>query len=458
MAFAAPAFLSNLVHAPAMNVVPTIYSTDFGLSLALVGTALFISRSADVVLDPLIGYLSDRTGGRLGARKPWVIAGALLTMVSTWFLFAPPPHPGFIYFLVWYALIYMGWSLIEVPHLAWGLELSRETSVRSRVLTFRGLAMGIAALGYVVLPLLPIFKTTAVTGETLRVMAWVVVAATPLCMVAALWAPAGVPVRREDHYNLKDLLSIVRGNPPLWMFLGGFVLWGLSTGMFGTLTFLYLSTYLGLAKQFVFIFGFLTICQLASLPLAPWIIRKLGNREVWAGSMVLGVMSFVLILLLPKGSAAVVPMLALCVPIGVSNALTLIGYTSVLGDVIDYDTWRTGKKRAAVYSGLLTFVQKVNVIPGGAIALIIVGLVGYQPKLGAANTPHAILGLKLAYVVAPIVLFGLSALFAGLSPINRRRQGIIARRLGQREARADRAVKTALSPALQVLPLQTAGG
>jgi GPH family glycoside/pentoside/hexuronide:cation symporter len=447
MAFAAPAFLSNLVHAPASAVVPTLYSTEFGLSLTLIGTALLISRSADVVLDPLIGFLSDRTGGRLGARKPWIIAGGLLSMVSAWFLFVPPTHPSFGYFLIWYTLIYIAWSMIEIPHQAWGFEITRAPAARARVLTFRGLALGIAALGYLVLPLLPIFKTTAVTAETLRTLAWLVLVLTPIGLIAALWAPSGIPVLHKDRYRLADLVSIVRGNRPLWMFLTGFVLFGLSVGMFGTLTFLYLANYLGLGKQFVVIFGFMTICQLAALPLAPFAIRRLGNRETWAGAMLLGLVTFPVILLLPKGEAAFLPMLALGVPIGISNALTLIGYSSVLGDVIDYDTWRTGKKRAAVYSALLAFVQKLNTIPGGALALIIVGLVGYRPALGPANSPHAILGLKVAYVVAPVVLFGLSILFAWFSPIDRRRQGIIARRLGQREARQARDQEAELRPA-----------
>src|ERR1700754_4294768 len=107
LAYAMPGFISAFVHLPAGGILPTIYSTEFGLSLTLIGTALLISRSADVVLDPLIGWLSDRTGGRLGARKPWVILGLLLTIVSTWFLFAPPQHPSFGYFLFWYTAIYI---------------------------------------------------------------------------------------------------------------------------------------------------------------------------------------------------------------------------------------------------------------------------------------------------------------------------------------------------------------
>jgi GPH family glycoside/pentoside/hexuronide:cation symporter len=439
MAFATPGFLSALVHSPAASVVPTMYSTEFGLSLTLVGVALLVSRSADVVLDPLIGFLSDRTGGRLGARKPWVIVGVLLSIVSTWFLFNPPPHPSFSYFLIWYTAIYLAWSLIEIPHAAWGFEITRDYEERSRVLTYRGFAAALAQLVFLVLPMLPIFATTAVTPEILRVTSWLVFAVGLLALIATVfWAPVGIPVERESHYKLKDLLSILTSNRPLWVFMAAFLLNGFATGMFGTLTFLYVANYLGLAKQFVFLLGGVAVAALISLPLAPWLIGRLGKRVAWGGAMAMGMVIFPLILLIPRGEASFVPLMVVCIPIGFVNAMVAIASTSLMGDVIDYDTWRTGKKRTAVYSGLMSFVVKLNAIPGGAVALLIVGLAGYDPKLAGANSAHAVFGLKIAYVIAPTILYGVSILFAWLFPIDRRRQTIISRRLEAREAREAR--------------------
>jgi Na+/melibiose symporter-like transporter len=445
LAFTAPAFLSALVHSPASSIVPTLYATAFGLNLALIGAALLVSRSLDVVVDPMIGYLSDHTRGRLGRRKPWVVAGGLLTMVSAWFLFAPPTHPSFAYFLVWYTAIYLAWSLIEVPHAAWGFEITRDYDDRSRVLSLRGLMGGLGGLAFLLLPLLPIFPTTEVTPQVVRFTAWVTILAAPVLVgVALLWAPAGVGVERERGYRMRDLVSIVRGNRPFWMFLAGFVLNGFSGGMFAALTFLYFTNYLGLAKEFVFLLLFLAVCTLVTLPFAPLVISRVGKRQAWAGSMAIGVIVLPLILLLPRGHAAILPLLAIMAPIGVTNAITNVAAISVLGDVIDYDTWRTGSARAAVYSGLLSFVVKLNAIPGGAVALLIVGLMGYDPKLGVHNSPGATLGLKIAYVIAPSALFALSIAFAWFFPIDRRRQQLIRRRLETREARAA-ALASALS-------------
>jgi GPH family glycoside/pentoside/hexuronide:cation symporter len=435
LAYTAPAFLSAFVHLPAAGVLPTIYSTEFGLSLTLIGTALLISRSADVVLDPLIGWLSDRTGGRLGPRKPWIMIGVVLTAVASWFLFLPPAHPSFSYFLLWYTVIYLAWSLIEIPHVAWGFEITRDYDGRSRIVALRLVAQAIAGISFLLLPLLPIFKNTAVTSATMRSVGLSVLVLCLPVLLATLVAPAGIKVERRDHYRLRDLLSMVRGNRPFWIFLCGFVLNGFSAGMFGALIFLYFSNYLALANQFVLLFAAQTLVTLVSLPLAPRVIKRLGKRETWAGSMVIGMCVFPLILAVPKGPAGLIPLLLLCIPTGFTNALTTVASGSVLGDVIDYDTWRTGKKRAAVYSAVIAFVVKLNAIPGGAVALMIVGLFGYRTELGPANPPFAALGLKIAFVFAPMVFFGLSALFAWRFPIDRRRQELIARRLASREAR-----------------------
>ena len=62
---------------PMAVYLPVIYadSDGFGLSLAMVGLLIGLSRISDVVTDPLIGYLSDKWKTRWGRRKPWVLVG-----------------------------------------------------------------------------------------------------------------------------------------------------------------------------------------------------------------------------------------------------------------------------------------------------------------------------------------------------------------------------------------------
>jgi Na+/melibiose symporter-like transporter len=285
----------------------------------------------------------------------------------------------------------------------------------------------------------------AITPQTLRFLAYAVLALVPLITAAAvIWGPAGIPIERAAKYRLRDLVSIVRGNKPLWIFLAGFLLAGVAEGMFGALSFLYFTGYLGLANEFIIMFVLLYAVGLLFMPVVPRIMRRFGKHHAWGVSMMAGLCIFALMLLLPQGRAAFVPLLLMMIPIGCTNALNSIAAPSLLGDIIDYDTLKTGKQRAATYSALYALVVKLNTAVGGAVAFLIIGLVHYQPKLGAANSPEAILGLKIAFVLAPAIIYGCSFMFVWFFPIDRRRQDIIRRRLEARDRRALAAEGTAM--------------
>ena len=434
LAYALPTFQTSLVQGTAGSAVPTLYATDFGLSLTLIGTVVLISRVFDAFVDPMVGYLSDHTRTRLGRRKPWVIGGSLLTLIATYYLFIPPAHPSFSYFLLWYMGIYLGWSFSEIPHSAWGFEITRDYDERSRLFAFRIFMLTAGSVGFLLLPLLPIFKTTAITPETLRFAAYAVVITLPLAVAAAvIWAPTGVPVEKKSEYNFMELVSIIRGNKPLGLFLAGFLPYGFGNGMFGALAFLYFADYLGIPTYLIYLFIVLHGATLVFLPLVPAIVKRFGKHQTWAISIGIGLAILPLILLVPHGKPAFIPLLLLFIPIGFSNALSSVAPLSAFGDVVDFDTLKTGKKRAATYSALFTLLYKLNLAVGGAVAFMIVGLAGYHPK--AANTPGAILGLKIAFIVAPTLINAAAVFFVWKFPLDRRRQAIVKRRLELLEGR-----------------------
>lgn len=60
-------------------VIPGFFTTEVGLSTAFVALVYTASRVFDAVTDIGVGFLSDRTKSPLGRRKPWLIAGTVLT-------------------------------------------------------------------------------------------------------------------------------------------------------------------------------------------------------------------------------------------------------------------------------------------------------------------------------------------------------------------------------------------
>ena len=56
---------------------PLFFTNVFGLSLADAAVLMLIARLFDVVTDPLMGSLSDRTQSKWGTYRPWLIIGAI---------------------------------------------------------------------------------------------------------------------------------------------------------------------------------------------------------------------------------------------------------------------------------------------------------------------------------------------------------------------------------------------
>ena len=122
----------SVVLLPLAVWVPPLYA-EMGVPLAVIGTIILVARLSDAVTDPLIGWLSDRTRTRIGRRKPYMLPGLPLFMVAVWKLFVPPEQAGAGYLFLWIVLIYLAATIVDLPYLAWGAEISPDYRERSRV-------------------------------------------------------------------------------------------------------------------------------------------------------------------------------------------------------------------------------------------------------------------------------------------------------------------------------------
>ncbi|NBC33782.1 MAG: MFS transporter, partial [Alphaproteobacteria bacterium] len=152
IAYGAPALPLAALTLPAYVYLPRFYAQDVGLGLAVVGLVLLFARIWDVLTDPLIGVLSDRTPVRLGRRRTWVLVGTPLVMVAVWYLLVPAPGAGWPYLLGWSLVLYLGWTMVILPLTAWGAELSGNYHERTRIAGFREGAVLLGTLVVLALP------------------------------------------------------------------------------------------------------------------------------------------------------------------------------------------------------------------------------------------------------------------------------------------------------------------
>ncbi|MFQ3622294.1 MAG: MFS transporter, partial [Acetobacteraceae bacterium] len=136
-AYALPAFPLAILGLPLNVYLPAFWGETMGLGLSAVGAVLLATRLIDGVTDPLVGWLSDRTRTRFGRRRPWIAAAGLVAAPAVWLLLVPPEGAGAAHLFVCASLVYLGWTMINVPHSAWGAELSTDYNERTRITSWR---------------------------------------------------------------------------------------------------------------------------------------------------------------------------------------------------------------------------------------------------------------------------------------------------------------------------------
>ena len=269
----------TMMQAPLISSLPALYGKYTAASLTQIGIALMMLRLFDGLIDPAIGYLSDRTRSRFGPRKPWIAAGVLLGMVAVWLCFHIPSQGSTTYFVVTTGAVYLAWTLIEIPHSAWLSEITSGYDDRARLAGWRTTAGLIGRLTFTVLPMLPVFATAAMTPAVLALAASIIVGILPLAGLAALILVPSGQFRARTPANLRDVLNTLRTSGPLRLICLTTLLSSLSSGMVGALYFFYLDVRLGILGYFAYIGTAAAVANLVSSLIWPRIIRRIGNHR-----------------------------------------------------------------------------------------------------------------------------------------------------------------------------------
>ena len=433
IAYALPMVPAFMLHTPALSMLPALYAKHASIDLVVIGIILVATRALDAITDPLIGILSDRTKTKIGSRKPWMIAGMLLCCLGAWFWFRPGPETGWVYFLLWSVVVYVGWTLFEIPHAAWLSELTHDYAERARLASFRSAASFCGWALFLSLPFLPIFPTTEMTPEVTAMASWVVLVIFPAFLLVAIFrVPAGVPELCEQP-ALRETLSAALCNRPFWIYAAAVLTSGVAAGMVGGLYFFYLDAYLGILDKIAHI-GLVSavISILAARLWSPVIVRIGKHRVMFLGSAI-NVLVLAGMGLTPPGEWAFPVVLGLFSMSSVVYAGSMVAQYSIVADISDFDTLKSRKNHAGSYYALSAFLVKLGIALGGGLGFVIVGLFGFEPA--AENDTLAMTGFFLSFIIIPMGLYAIAAGFAWAFPLNRHRHNIIRKRLDERAAR-----------------------
>ena len=429
VAYSLPGFALAMPMIPALVFLPAFYGTALGLSAA--GLALLIARSIDVLVDPFVGILSDRYTTRWGRRKPWIVGGAIIGGIAMIQLFQPPTNVTVEYFILWSVMLYVGWTLVQIPYTAWGAEISSDYHQRTRITSAREgmMLIGILAAGAVP-AIVSGLGGTEQDGYT--AMSWMAVLAGGPLIAIMLWHVPDIAPRsqlKKTHTSTSSVLAEIRrvvSNRPFSRLVTAWFINGLATGIPASLFLLYLEHGLNanLTER-----GILTLVYFFSAVIAItiWLSfsRRWGKHRIWCLAMALACLAFVWVPLLGPGQLFAFG--TICVVTGIALGADLALPPALQADVVDYDTLRSGRQRAGLFFALWSMSTKLAFALAVGIIFPVLDAFDFSPT--GENDSHAILAVAVAYSLVPVALKIVTILMIWKFPITSRRHNIIRKRI-----------------------------
>jgi glycoside/pentoside/hexuronide:cation symporter, GPH family len=413
LAYGLPSLPMAVLGLPLFIYLPTFYAETIGIDLAAVGLVLLAARLWDVLTDPIVGTMSDNTAGSLGRRRPWVLASLPVLCVSIFFLFTPPENAGVGHLLCWSMVLYLGWTMMQLPHAAWGAELSEDYHERSRV---TGIREALVVAGTLTVAATPALlggdgDQAATLGQVLSALAIGLVIALPATSLIALAAvpdPAGrshplVPWR--DRFI--DGYRALSGNRAFLRLILAYLLNGIANGLPATLFLLFVGHVLVIPDQSGLLLFIYFACAIAGIPFWVWISRRLDKHRTWIIAMAANCLIFGWAPFLGAGDFA--PFLIICVLSGFCLGADLALPPSMQADVVDLDPNDGAEPRTGLYFAFWGMATKLALALAVGISFPLLDLAGFDAADGAVNDEDGLFVLAILYGAAPIT-FKLAAM------------------------------------------------
>lgn len=421
--------------------LPAIYAQHYGLPLATIGLIFLLERLWGAVADPVIGLLSDRTRGRFGRRRPWILAGGLLYGLAALPLFFPPASISAAYLGVALFVFYLGWSMMQIPYLAWSGEISGRYHERTRIATYATVAGSTALLLALVLPTIADQLRPGDAQLKLLAFGGVVLAslATTLPLTLRAFPEASVPALPGNPLPLRRAIALVAGDRLLLRVIGSDFAVTFGQLVRSSLFVFFVTSYMALPHWASGLFLLQFVFGIAAGPIWMWIGYRLGkHRAAVAGELAQVAINLALLLVTPDGFALLI---ALTVAQGLAQGSGNLMLRSIVADVADAHRLATGVDRTALFFSVFSLTSKAAMAAAIGVALPLVAWLGFDPA--GSNVPHALDGLLMVFALGPALAHGVSAWLIHGFPLDEARHAQIRRALDERDRAQGRPVISA---------------
>ena len=392
LAYGLPAIGVSLLGLPLYIYLPTFYAQELGLGVFVVGIVLFIARIFDMLIDPLIGYVSDS----FMSRKVMMVIGAIILYVTFYALTHPSENNGVFYLLFLSLGVYSAWSLLSIPYYAFASDISSSYNENTNLSSSREL---FNIFGVLLALSLPYFFGVSEDAASSLLVLWDSLAIIlPLTLIVFFFFLKEEKSKRQRvklFQVFRDFKLEILDSKRVFI---AFFLNSFANALPATLFLFYVSLVIkseelsGLLLLLYFISGVVT------LPLWVYLSKKISKKTAWILSMSSASFFFSFVMFLGEGDVLYFAIISIFS--GMSLGADMALPNSIQADIAQKSTQKYGEMSGTLF-GFFAMLTKLSLAFGVGVSFSILGLFNFS----ADNpNPTSLLVLSILYGVAPVIL------------------------------------------------------
>ncbi|PXX98053.1 MFS transporter [Marinifilum breve] len=382
------------------------YTDTFGISAAAAGTIMLIARFWDMISDPVMGIIADRTTTRWGKFRPYILWMAVPYSVLAVLTFTTPnlgPTGKVIYAGTTYFLLMTVFTAINLPYSSLGAVMTSDSYERAGLNSYRFIFAFIGQF---------IVSGTALSlalyfggGDTAKGYQYTLMLFGGISLILFLitfkTTKERVQPPKDQKENLKeDIRNLFKNKPWVILFLVGIISF-IMFAMQNLSIAYYFKYYIG-NEENVQLFNVIgTVALIVAIPFSKPLAQKFGKRNVFLASSLLSGFFFICLYIPSSDNLFLIYTFNIFAKIAYAPAVPLLW--TMLADTADYSEWKSGRRATGLVFSAATFAQKAGWGVGGALAGWLLAVFQFTPNVEQTET--AITGIKLMISVFPGILY-----------------------------------------------------
>ena len=366
---------------------PLFFTNVFGLTFADAGALMLIARLFDVVTDPIMGSLADRTQSKWGTYRPWLIFGAIpFGLIFALLLYTPDLGPAGkrVYAYVLYLLMMAVYTAVNVPYGSLLGVMTDDDNEKNQFSSYR--MVGAYAMGFITLLSFPYLQKMiggtdahqyAVLGAIFGIIAAV------MTLVCGLMTKERLKPVRAEKYSLSQFVDLFKNKP--WIYL---TLIGLCTNFFNGFRYAvagYMISYClggdvtvgGFIINFTVLMAFGEVTCMIFGGISPKFTARVGSkRKAFIYAAAICVVFSVVFFFIPMDPKYIWLMVAVVILTSVGVGIYSPLLWSMYADVADYATQKFGTSSTGLIFSSGTMAQKLGGAISGSLIALLLGLAG----------------------------------------------------------------------------------